>query len=49
MASPLRLSATPVEYRNAPPLLGEHTETILAERLGLDGEAIAALRARGVI
>ena len=49
VASPLRLSATPVEYRNAPPLLGEHTETILAERLGLDGEAIAALRARGVI
>lgn len=49
VASPLRLSATPVEYRNAPPLLGEHTETILAERLGLDGTAIAALRARGVI
>jgi crotonobetainyl-CoA:carnitine CoA-transferase CaiB-like acyl-CoA transferase len=49
VASPLRLSATPVEYRNAPPLLGEHTETILAERLGLDGEAIAALRAQGVI
>jgi crotonobetainyl-CoA:carnitine CoA-transferase CaiB-like acyl-CoA transferase len=49
VASPLRLSATPVEYRNAPPLLGEHTETILAERLGLDGETIADLRARGVI
>ncbi len=49
VASPLRLSATPVEYRNAPPLLGEHTETILAERLGLDGETIAGLRARGVI
>ena len=49
VASPLRLSATPVEYRNAPPLLGEHTETILAERLGLDGETIAGLLARGVI
>lgn len=49
VASPLHLSATPVEYRNAPPLLGEHTEQVLAERLGLDGEAIAALRAQGVI
>src|SRR3546814_13686993 len=25
VASPIRLSETPVEYRNAPPLLGEHT------------------------
>ncbi|MCC6075833.1 CaiB/BaiF CoA transferase family protein [Pseudomonas sp. GCM10022188] len=49
VASPLRLSATPVEYRNAPPLLGEHTEQVLRERLSLDGEAIAALRAGGVI
>ena len=25
IASPLRLSATPVEYRHPPPVLGEHT------------------------
>ena len=49
VASPLRLSATPVEYRHAPPLLGEHSEQVLRERLGLDGAAIAALRAQGVI
>ncbi len=49
VASPLRLSATPVEYRNAPPLLGEHTAQVLAERLGLDAAAIAGLRERGVI
>lgn len=34
-ASPIRYSDTPVQYRQAPPLLGEHTEEILAE-LGLD-------------
>lgn len=49
VASPLRLSRTPVEYRCAPPLLGEHTEAVLARELGLDAQAIAALRARGVI
>ena len=31
VASPLRLSRTPPEYRNAPPLLGEHTDEILTE------------------
>ena len=31
IASPLRLSATPVEYRLAPPRLGEHTHQILAK------------------
>lgn len=30
-ASPIRYSETPVEYRQAPPLLGEHTDEILAE------------------
>lgn len=49
VASPLRLSASPVEYRQAPPLLGEHTERVLAEVLGLDVSQIAALRSQGVI
>ena len=48
VASPLKLGATPVRYRRAPPLLGEHTETVLAE-LGLDAAAIADLRERGAI
>ena len=48
VANPLRLSATPVEYRNAPPLLGQDTEAVLRE-LGHDDAAIAALRAAGVI
>ncbi|MDQ7986202.1 CaiB/BaiF CoA-transferase family protein [Pseudomonas sp. G34] len=49
VASPLRLSASPVEYRQAPPLLGEHTERVLGEVLGLDAGQIAALRSQGVI
>ena len=49
VASPLRLSATPPEYRNAPPLLGEHTDKILAGILNLSNDEIAALRAGGVI
>ncbi|WP_278490641.1 CaiB/BaiF CoA transferase family protein [Achromobacter insolitus] len=43
-ASPLRLSASPVEYRRAPPLLGEHTEEVLREVLGKTQEEIAAFR-----
>ncbi len=44
-ASPLRLSASPVEYRRAPPLIGEHTEEVLREVLGKTPEEIAAFRA----
>ncbi|CAM4192023.1 CaiB/BaiF CoA transferase family protein [Bordetella muralis] len=33
-ASPLRFSASPVVYRNAPPMLGQHTQEILQEILG---------------
>jgi len=49
VASPLRLSATPPEYRNAPPLLGEHTEEVLSNMLGLPAEEIARLRTLGAI
>jgi crotonobetainyl-CoA:carnitine CoA-transferase CaiB-like acyl-CoA transferase len=46
--SAIALSATPVDYRLASPLLGEHTEDVLQE-LGFDNTAIAALHAEGVI
>ena len=49
VASPIRLSGTPVEYRNAPPLLGEHTQEILERVLGLDSVAVEALREVGVL
>ena len=36
VACPIRLSATPVQYRSAPPMLGEHTAEVLAEWLRPD-------------
>jgi crotonobetainyl-CoA:carnitine CoA-transferase CaiB-like acyl-CoA transferase len=49
VASPIRLSATPVEYRYAPPLLGEHTLEVLAGVLGLSSSEVNALREAGVL
>jgi crotonobetainyl-CoA:carnitine CoA-transferase CaiB-like acyl-CoA transferase len=49
IASPLRLQSTPPAYEQAPPLLGEHTEQVLATLLGKDPQEIAALRERGVV
>ncbi|CAM3879818.1 CaiB/BaiF CoA transferase family protein [Ectopseudomonas alcaliphila] len=49
VASPLRLSATPVAYRSAPPLLGQHTDTLLQRLLGMSETQIAELREAGVI
>jgi len=49
VASPIRLSETPVEYRRAPPLLGEHTEAVLGDVLGLGADALESLRSSGVL
>ena len=48
VASPMRLSATPVEYRKAPPTLGEDTDAVLRE-MGRSERQIAALRQAGVV
>ena len=48
IGTPFNLSRTPGTIRSRPPLLGEHTDAVLAE-LGYDAAAIAALRAQGVI
>jgi crotonobetainyl-CoA:carnitine CoA-transferase CaiB-like acyl-CoA transferase len=48
VASPMKLSATPVTLRRAPPLLGQHTDEVLAE-WGVDEGERARLRALGVI
>ena len=48
VASPIKLSATPVQYTRPPPLLGEHTDEVLAAA-GLNDAQIAGLRASGVV
>jgi len=48
-APPVRLSETPGAVRSPAPLLGQHTEQVLRERLGLGDQDIARLRRDGVI
>ena len=47
--APLGFSATPLCYDRPPPLLAEHTASVLRERLGLAPDDIAALARRNVI
>jgi formyl-CoA transferase len=47
--NPIRFSATPIAHDRAPPLLGEHTDQVLHDVLGLDGARIAELRSNGAI
>ena len=49
VASPMRFSATPVEYRIAPPTLGEHTAEILRGVLGMSEAEIERLRGDGIV
>jgi len=48
VGNPLNFSETPVEYKRAPPLLGQHTDEILREVLGMDAPEIAQLAAQKV-
>jgi crotonobetainyl-CoA:carnitine CoA-transferase CaiB-like acyl-CoA transferase len=48
VASPIRLSDSPVAPPSAPPMLGQHTDEVLAE-LGLSAAEVATLRAAAVI
>jgi crotonobetainyl-CoA:carnitine CoA-transferase CaiB-like acyl-CoA transferase len=48
VASPMRLSATPVQLRHAPPLLGQDSAEVLAA-IGVGPAELARLRALGVV
>jgi formyl-CoA transferase len=48
LATPVHMSLTPLQYEQHPPLLGEHTQQILAE-LGYSEEDIRSFRHEGVV
>ena len=49
IANPIEMTGTPFPAPSPPPLLGEHTATVLEEVLGHDAEKIAALKLKGAI
>lgn len=49
VANPLKMSGAHVGSNTAPPLMGQHTDDVLGAALGLDAQALAGLRERGVI
>ena len=49
VASPMRLSETPVAYETPPPLLGQHTREVLGGLLGMRSEDLDRLAAMKVI
>jgi len=48
VATPIKYSKTDLEYKNAPPMLGQHTDEVL-EELGLDASTIQDLKSKGVV
>ena len=49
VASPMRLSGTPVSYHSPPPTLGQDTDALLTRVLKMDAAQIGALRAKGIL
>ncbi|MFD0666217.1 CaiB/BaiF CoA transferase family protein [Ramlibacter sp. MAHUQ-53] len=49
VASPVRMSGTPVQYRHAPPTLGQDTRAVMQQVLGLAPERIDAYFEQGVL
>ncbi len=49
IANPVKFSRTPVDTRHAPPRMGEQTDEVLRELLGMTADEIAALRNAGVV
>jgi len=49
IGNPIKFSRTPVTYRRPPPYLGQHTEEVLQEMLGLAPADIETLRRDGII
>ncbi len=48
VANPIRMSQTPVDYRHAPPMLGQHTREVLSEVFGMTEDSLNDLKQQGV-
>lgn len=49
IANPVRLSGTPPQYRLPPPALGEHTDIVLRDTVGMTDAELATLRSKEII
>jgi crotonobetainyl-CoA:carnitine CoA-transferase CaiB-like acyl-CoA transferase len=49
IGNPIKMLGTPVDYRITPPLLGQHTDEVLEELLGMSAEERQSLKEAGVI
>ncbi|MEW5703589.1 MAG: CaiB/BaiF CoA-transferase family protein [Pseudomonadota bacterium] len=49
IGNPVKLSEAPVSYRLAPPTLGQHTEEVLGELLGMAASEFVTLQKKGVL
>lgn len=47
--TPMKFAESKAEARTPPPMLGQHTDEVLGERLGMTADEIQALREKGVI
>ncbi len=47
--SPIKIPTSPTKPHKAPPTLGEHTEEILQEKIGVDQDTVAKLRNEGIL
>jgi crotonobetainyl-CoA:carnitine CoA-transferase CaiB-like acyl-CoA transferase len=49
VAKPIKFSGTPIQYRNAPPTLGQHSHEVLQQYVGLSDEEIEVLKTKQII
>lgn len=49
IANPVKLSATPPDYRVPPPVLGQHTDSVLRDLLGMSEAEVSALKEKGIL
>ena len=49
IGNPIKMTETPVKYKRPPPTLGQHTDEVLIELLGLSQDECSDLRSQGLI